>query len=262
MLKERIITGLILIIITVAGGLLPAFSFRVSTLFIVFIGAIEWAGIAGFRQYRLPYSMVVVLLSLIIWICIEKQPKYIYELLVITTIFWIISMGWIYHYARTLKSSSRWLLGITGVFILVTTWISIVNLHTHFSYKYLIILFIIVWSTDTGAFFFGRCWGQSTLIRSISPNKTWEGTLGGILLSLIVAIIINSVVINRTGLITCMLTTLCCIVGDLFESMVKRQSGQKDSGSLLPGHGGILDRVDSLSAAAPVFLLCLYQGIA
>jgi len=134
----------------------------------------------------------------------------------------------------------------------------------------LIVLFIcMVAAADTGAFFAGRALGKHKLAPQVSPNKTWEGLAGGILLSCTVALLVYFFVYRGsmpgTGGVTQLLLVLAAalsiaifsVVGDLFESIAKRQAGVKDSGSLLPGHGGMLDRIDSITAALPMYALAL-----
>ena len=135
-------------------------------------------------------------------------------------------------------------------------------LRSEFGAGYVLFLLFLIWIADSGAYFTGRRWGQRKLALSISPGKTWEGVWGASLAALVFAMLGAVVLEVRMPwpgfVILSMVTVGFSIAGDLFESMLKRQRGLKDSGSLLPGHGGVLDRVDSLTAAVPVFLLGLY----
>lgn len=132
---------------------------------------------------------------------------------------------------------------------------------------FLFALCLLVWGSDIGAYAVGRKWGQHKLAPSVSPGKTWEGVIGGVVIGTAgtTALIGWGIVPSRLTLAVLIGIAFCSVVsvlGDLFESMVKRVSGKKDSGSFLPGHGGILDRIDSLLAAAPVFsalLLLVYS---
>jgi phosphatidate cytidylyltransferase len=131
-----------------------------------------------------------------------------------------------------------------------------------FGAGYVLFLLIMIAAADTGAYFSGRLWGRHKLAPQISPGKTWEGVLGAIAATLVIALsgalwfqVEPLYWMMFVGI--CLLTVLFSIIGDLFESMIKRQKGVKDSGNLLPGHGGVLDRIDSLTAAAPLFLLGL-----
>jgi len=125
----------------------------------------------------------------------------------------------------------------------------------------LMFLFLMVWGADVGAYFIGKAFGKNKLMPNVSPGKTFEGFFGGIAFACFLIAIAayqlnwNSEQITTVLLVT-VLITIVSVIGDLNESMFKRQAGVKDSGSILPGHGGILDRIDSLTATAPVFALC------
>ena len=124
----------------------------------------------------------------------------------------------------------------------------------HYSYQIILGIFILLWTNDTGAYLSGRFFGKHKLFERISPKKTWEGAIGGGILALIVAYVISIYFTNLTltdWIITCGLIVVFCDLGDLIESMLKRSFGIKDSGKLLPGHGGILDRFDALLLAVP-----------
>jgi phosphatidate cytidylyltransferase len=146
--------------------------------------------------------------------------------------------------------------------VLIAPWVAFMGLRSEFGPGYVLFLFLLVWAADVGAYFAGRRWGQHKLAPAISPGKTWEGVAGAsaatLILALLGAALLDESVRWPTFVVVCLITAGFSIAGDLFESMIKRQCGVKDSGSLLPGHGGVLDRVDSLTAAAPVFLLGLY----
>ena len=126
----------------------------------------------------------------------------------------------------------------------------------------------MIWSADTGAYFVGQRWGRNKLASQVSPGKTREGLYGGLSLGLVAAVLC-SLLLPLTlykfilFLLVCLITIAMSVVGDLTESLIKRNSGVKDSGGLLPGHGGALDRIDSLTAAAPVFFsgILLLEGV-
>jgi len=121
----------------------------------------------------------------------------------------------------------------------------------------LLFMLVIVWAADIGAYFAGKRWGRVKLAPGISPGKTWEGVLGGMLLVLALAAVRGLVAGNNLGVLLpfCLAVALLSIVGDLTVSIFKRNAGLKDSGKLFPGHGGLLDRIDSVTAAAPLFAL-------
>ena len=151
-----------------------------------------------------------------------------------------------------------------GVLVLSAAWLSLLKLKSLESGNaWLLLVLLIVWAADIGAYFSGKRWGKVKLAPNVSPGKTREGVYGGL-----VAVVVTSLVFalwnELTGAAIVYLVLLSIIVGfvsvmgDLFESLLKRFTGIKDSGSILPGHGGVLDRIDSILAAAPFFCLGLY----
>ena len=129
---------------------------------------------------------------------------------------------------------------------------------------WLMYLFLLVWGADSGAYFVGRKLGKRKLAPHVSPNKSIEGLLGGVFVSAVIIIVVEAVYLDLTiaqhilFLILSIITVFSSVLGDLLESMIKRRAGIKDSGRILPGHGGVLDRIDSLIAAAPVFAVGMY----
>lgn len=129
---------------------------------------------------------------------------------------------------------------------------------------WLMYLFLLVWGADSGAYFVGRKFGKRKLAPTVSPNKSVEGLYGGIITTILVMLVVQYNYLNLTliqqilFLILSLITVFGSVLGDLFESMIKRRAGIKDSGRVLPGHGGVLDRIDSLLVAAPIFATGMY----
>ena len=149
-----------------------------------------------------------------------------------------------------------------GMLVLVPAWVALVALHAHSEFRGPVLvacLFIMIWSADTGAYYTGKRWGRRKLALHISPGKTLEGLFGafgfGLAAALVCAVLLLQMTLIELALflLVCSGTIAMSVIGDLTESMMKRSRGVKDSGELLPGHGGALDRIDSLTAAAPVF---------
>jgi len=276
-LKQRLITAAVLVPALLWVLLSwPTRYVMVLFAFIVVLGAWEWAALSGFRRpgQRYAYvSLVIALLLLEAWLM--YSPGIRLMIFLIALCWWIVVLVWVRRMeAMADVALSRldvmpWVLGLVGIVVLLPMWLALVVLHDNGTAGvYLMLsLFAIVWGADSGAYFAGHRWGRHKLAPRISPGKTWEGVAGGLVVVVIAMVLaarimdydwMNSLSFMLLGIVT----ALFSIVGDLLESLMKRCSGVKDSGQLLPGHGGVLDRIDSLTAAAPVFVLgLLLQGI-
>jgi len=262
-LVQRVITALTLLPIIIwcvffAPG---AWAFRLFAGAIVVVAAWEWAALMGWQHavWRGAYAagVLAVLAALAVMPEVDKLQLPLYS---IAVVFWLGAHRLVTGYPA---NTERWahvsLLAPVGFVLLIPAWLGLTTLHG-VSPWWLMYLFLLVWGADTGAYFAGRAFGKNKLAPSVSPGKTREGFFGGLALAMVVAM---SVALFRDlegrrlmafmGL--ALLTTLASVLGDLFESMVKRHAGIKDSGRIFPGHGGAMDRIDSLTAAAPVFAL-------
>ncbi len=255
-LKRRVATALLLLPLAVALVLFaPPTAFAVGAAAVFVVAALEWAPLAGCGAGARPwlYAINVMLLLLAAWFFAFELPTVGRALLAAGLAWWTLALVWILQ---------RWVLPvgaklIAGMLTLVPAWYAIVTLHGLRSGPELVLLLLlIIWAADVGAFFAGHAFGKHKLAPEVSPGKTWEGVLGGCALSALVAGI-GAVLLGfavASFVLLALLTIAASIVGDLTESLLKRQAGAKDSGVLLPGHGGVLDRLDSLFSAAPVFL--------
>ena len=266
MLKQRVITALILApLVIVAVLLLPNNLLALLLAIVVGIGAKEWATLSGISHPtgQWFYSLTVALVMLISYLTLP--PLWIYWLVGLSVVWWGIAL---YRLSRYRGESG--VSGIEsgrlfeGVFVLVPAWLSLVVIHRTPEDGPVLMLFllILIWSADIGAYFAGHRWGRTKLAPQVSPGKTWEGVYGAMASALLCGLFLVwwfGAELSRSvwllGL--CLATMLFSVVGDLFESLLKRRRGIKDSGMLLPGHGGMMDRIDSLTAAAPVFLFGL-----
>lgn len=258
MLRLRFLTAIILIPFVIWGiFILSQPAFILVAAFVILLGAWEWATLFGWVKplWRLLYCSIIFL-SMILSLL---SPPWI--TIAIASIWWTIAAIWIIVVERQKKITpvSKYLVAITGILVLVPCWQALIVLHLN--PKWLLMLLIIVWVADTSAYFGGRWLGHHKLAPTISPNKTLEGVYTALIVGAIIIIggqwlIFHSVeptqITSYLGLV--LSTTIAAVIGDLFESFLKRQQGLKDSGRLLPGHGGVLDRIDSLTAAAPIFI--------
>jgi phosphatidate cytidylyltransferase len=263
-LKQRILTGigagaalLIVLLLLPEGVALGVFAL------VVLIGAWEWSAFPKFRSpiSRYAYVLFVAGLMAVAWNN-TRRPLHL-EWLVWTTIaWWVIAFFWV---ALAPARHNRVTVIICGILVLVPAWVALAHLYEFPGgraadgsgpYRVLFLL-CLIGAADIGAFFAGRAYGSVKLAPRVSPSKTWEGVLGGVVASALVAVIgaLWFDVPRLAFLSLCVAVVLISIVGDLTESMFKRYAGLKDSGSVFPGHGGVLDRIDSVTAAAPVFLL-------
>jgi len=272
MLKQRVITALVLAVIFLAALFgFPAgyFSFFIGA--VLLIGAWEWANLSGFPSVwqRLGYAFLLLLLliaaSLYMGFDGEASPRLddlaIRDLLIIGCGWWALALLLVQGYP---SSGVLWghkaLRLAMGVMVLIPTWVALVYVRQQSNGAWLVLLLMLVVAVaDSGGYFAGRRFGKYKLAPAVSPGKTWEGFAGGFLANCLLALILSQV-LNQDLLLMLVLilpTSLISVLGDLLESMVKRHAGAKDSGSILPGHGGILDRVDGITAGAPVFALAL-----
>jgi phosphatidate cytidylyltransferase len=277
-LKHRLITIAVLLPLFVwAVFALPTRHFSLLLAFIVLIGAHEWAALMRFPRPWRPVFVLAVAAAMPLGLWMTSIPELRVALMVAASAWWIYTLNMILRYQND-ATAPAWLIGdaglpqrvLAGIVVLVPAWIAVTLMHaTPFIGGGLVLAFmLLVWGADSGAYVAGRTFGRDKLASRVSPGKTWQGVWGALLAGAIVAGGC-AVWLDRTGpamlgglMVLGLATVLISIVGDLFESLVKRIAGVKDSGRILPGHGGVLDRIDSITAAAPVFALGLAaQGV-
>lgn len=270
MLKQRIITALILAPLMLGGiFFLPLYEFKLFIGLITCIGAWEWANFAGIEKQigRVTYAVV---LSAVVFVVSQLPAEYQLPLLYVALVWWILAFLLVRSYPQSSHywhgTQSRLLLGFI---VLLPMWVGFVQLKTYGLSDFLIFyVMLIVWGADVGAYFSGRTFGKNKLAPNVSPGKTWEGVYGGLMTTILIAVgggyCLNEYtsITMDTGrwialIAVTLLVTMVSVLGDLVESMLKRYRGIKDSSQLLPGHGGIMDRIDSMTAAVPVFALAL-----
>ncbi len=282
MLLPRIITALVLVSLVVAAIFkLPAVYFSLFIGIVTLLAAWEWTGLIGieklFGKLLFLLALIVPMLGIQFWTVIleilaelmdSPDIKYysgVLEWLVIPVVlFWIIMMILIRTVPQDLLRLDLKLKykAATGWFILLFAWMFLTRLRSFYGAEMTMYFLVLIWAADIAAYFVGKKFGKEKLNELISPGKTLQGMYGALAAGLICALALRifypfPLMILSDFVLLSVLTVLLSIYGDLFFSLIKRQAGVKDSGSLLPGHGGILDRIDSIVAAAPFF----YAGI-
>ncbi|QIM62802.1 phosphatidate cytidylyltransferase [Pasteurellaceae bacterium Orientalotternb1] len=283
MLKQRVLSAIVMIAVALAALFgLPPLPFTLALAGIIVLGMWEWAQFVGIKRPVARAIVGFVTFGLLLF-PIMASTNYIQAarfltdettpLLLLGGIWWIVAIILVISYP---SSATWWNKSIAAKFIfgfctLIPFFIGILALRFYnynldqFQGTYLLLyVFLLVWGADSGAYFVGRAIGKHKLAPKVSPGKSWEGAIGGVLTSAVIAtIFLNLAPSNVFGrelatvpfIVLSMVTVVISALGDLSESMFKRQAGIKDSSNLIPGHGGILDRIDSLTAAVPVFAI-------
>jgi phosphatidate cytidylyltransferase len=263
MLKTRILTSIALITgFLAAVFLLPDIYWALLMLIFVVLAFWEWAGMAKLTTpWRHIYVVILLLLGILVTVADDigmpaLQPLVMFYSILAATIFWLmVSPAWL---MTRFQIKQPLLLAIIGVIILLPTWLALVSMRD-ISPWLLLIVMATVWIADSAAYFAGKRFGKHKLAPQISPGKTWEGVLGAWLaVSLYGLILCVSLNLTYWTIIGLLGITILSIMGDLFESLIKRQAGVKDSGDLLPGHGGVLDRIDGLTSSLPLAMFFIY----
>ncbi len=265
MLKQRTITALVLAPLGVAIVLLlPTIALAAFTGLTVAIGLWEWTRMAGFASRPMRSAMVAIVSLLLVAIWAVRSEPLAWYLVAAGVAWWIVAAWWLANFsfgaAPTRENATMKL--VAGLFATLPAWVALILLHAEPARgpAWALLALVLVWGADTAAYFTGKRFGKKKLSPQISPNKTIAGVYGALACGAIVAGIAGWLLDLRGGawlalIVLALVTVVASIVGDLFESLVKRQAGVKDSGALFPGHGGMFDRLDGVFAALPVFAL-------
>jgi len=264
MLKTRIITAVLLVaaflpILFVSSNM----TWATVTLIVSLLAAYEWAKLIDLSTIATNvYTLLCGILGgLFLYFLVENGFHWlIYQSLfifVLTLVLWVIVVPILLTKLITIKN--KFLLAVLGVFLLAPLWLALISLKGIDPWL-LLTLLTTIWVADTAAYFSGKSFGKHKLAPSVSPGKTWEGVLGALL-----GVTVFGGVLYFSGLVSSWaiflllwLVTVLGVAGDLFESLIKRQVNKKDSGNILPGHGGILDRIDGLVPSLPIAVLMIY----
>jgi phosphatidate cytidylyltransferase len=263
MLIPRLLTALILAPLFIwAIFALPQPYFAVLLLLFVVVGGWEFARLINIHPplYRALISIGISTCAIIA----ANHSQNLHTVLYASILWWALNLYWVIRYPKNQQSwyGSGIVRAMGGVMLLAPMWVALVNLHNLYGGAYFLLLILLIWAADSGAYFVGKTFGKRKLAPNISPGKSIEGVLGGVGFALIVMFIFLqqqdiSLALYWRYLLLAVVISGVSVLGDLVESLFKRASGFKDSGNIFPGHGGVLDRIDSLTAAAPFFLLGL-----
>ncbi len=270
MLKQRVITALILAPLLIWGIFsLPESGFIILLLAVFSVAAWEWSHLSGLTQpgSRLFYVVILFVLMGLTGFVFSSHPVLIDILYLVIGGLWLLTLLGLFYYQHHEVTRSGFslfkLFAGTGIILGPFVALLVLRHRDPFGPQWVMYLLLLIWVADSGAYFSGRAFGKHKLLYNVSPGKSWEGVAGGLLGCLVLALVAGwwfglGIMHYAWFVVVSLVVVLFSVAGDLVESLFKRQAGVKDSGRILPGHGGILDRIDSLTAAAPVFASGLY----
>ncbi len=269
MLKWRIITALILLPLVLGGiFLLPGWGFAIALGIVVLLGAWEWARLVSVERQSSRWAWLGAVTVLMGLLGGSGDPGIVLvPVLLLGLIWWLYAAWQVLRFSGAERETGAFRGGpalIAGLLVLLPAWVGLVWLHGLEAGPWLVLMVLVItWAADVGAYFAGRGLGRTRLAPAVSPGKTWEGVVGGLALALVAAAVMLFLFplppLPMGGLLLlAAVTVVFSVLGDLYESLVKRRRGVKDSGALLPGHGGVLDRIDSLTATGTVYALGIY----
>ncbi len=267
MLKTRIITAILLVIgFLMALFFTSSFAWSLITLFITVIAVWEWMKLIKLNAKQITISLTGTLIIGLMLVTFSKfssetilelyADKLVLLLLAVSAVFWVVvAPTWL---ITRKKINQKLFMSTLGISLLLATWIALIGLHK-ISPLLLLSVLATVWIADSAAYFAGKKFGKHKLAPEISPGKTWEGVMGALFaVTLYGLLLCHFQHLSRWLILGLWLIVILSVMGDLFESLLKRQSNVKDSSQLLPGHGGVLDRIDGLIPTLPLVLLSIY----
>jgi phosphatidate cytidylyltransferase len=264
-LKQRILTALWLFVIAGVGlFVLSGTAFAAFTAGVVLLASWEWANLAGLSAPGKRLLAVAGMGGVLVLMYTSGNALADWPLW-LAAAGWLVNLYWIVGYPRRVEQwSSMTVRLLMGLWVLVAAWVGL-NVLREMGAVWLLYVLLVVWGADIGAYFVGRRFGKRKLAPSVSPGKSWEGVAGGVAVTSLLAMVYAiwqglGIAGGMVLLAVTVIVALASVLGDLLESMLKRYRGIKDSSNLLPGHGGVLDRIDSLTAAAPLFALFKVLG--
>ena len=263
MLLQRVLTALVLVPLTILIIWLSSEPVFAAIVGFAFLAAMwEWTALAGVKSPAGRIGMLLLtagLFALLWWL---RSTVATPVAIAAGVIWWLVACFWLRHFAfgaaPTFENHATKLLA--GLFVIVPAWVALISIHGHspHGHWWVLLALVIVWASDIGAYTSGRTFGKRKLAPQISPGKTWAGAYGAMVAGLLVAEIGGWLLGVRGAPLVSLaalaaVTVAVSIVGDLIESLMKRHAQVKDSGTIFPGHGGLMDRLDSVFAAMPIF---------
>ena len=267
MLHQRVLTALLLaplVIALIVFANTALFAFVVAVAFLAALW--EWAALSGLKSYPWRGALLAIAAVAMIALWILRDSRVDIWVIALGVAWWLLVCIWLRHFAfgaaPTRENVALKLLA--GLFVTLPAWTALVNMHGRMpaGHWWVLLALLVVWAADIGAYTSGRTFGKRKLAPQISPGKTWAGAYGALLAGAVVMLIGAWLLGVRDRrllgiLVLALVTVAISIVGDLLESLMKRHAKVKDSGTLFPGHGGLMDRLDSVFAALPVFAVGL-----
>ncbi|WP_407351922.1 phosphatidate cytidylyltransferase [Luteimonas sp. R10] len=271
MTKTRVLASLIMAPVAIAAVLLLSTPWIVALSAVLFLAGLwEWFRLAevedGLSRGVLLLANLLLMVALVWASSTDSSGSLVlFKLLTVAgVIWWLLAVLWLRHtgFASDHDTHARVIKLAAATASVIPAWCALALIHAGqpYGHRWLLIALAMIWAADSGAYFAGRRFGRRKLAPQISPNKTVEGLAGGLLAGVLLAVLaapLAGAELAQLPLVAlvAVLTILFSVVGDLYESLLKRHVGAKDSGTMIPGHGGLLDRIDSVLAALPVFAL-------
>lgn len=259
MLRQRVITAAVgILALIVVVFLLPAPIALACYALAILFAAWEWSALVRLDGHLARVGYVLAIAGLMTLAARYSGSAEPYRLLLLATAgWWTVALLWLAFLPQAVNRTAT---AVAGVLVLVPAWTALKRLQVEERGPELVFYVLcLVWAADIGAYFIGRRFGQRRLAPRVSPSKTWEGVAGGLIGAAIIAAVGAEIFAapKLEFVLLSIAVAVASIIGDLTESMFKRFAGLKDSGNFIPGHGGILDRIDSVTAAVPLFALGL-----
>jgi phosphatidate cytidylyltransferase len=258
LIRARIITGALFGGVLICAVLFLSTPLAAAVLGVLWVlGAWEWAGLARLASAgRIVYAAACAACMVALYLYADSRA--LFALLTVALVSLLLAFVAVLTYPRKFGMGT---VGAAGFVALVPSWLLLVRLHGEppLGHALALTVLAVVWAADVGAYTFGRAFGRFKLAPAVSPGKTWEGVTGGLVSAAAAAWLAAILIGLPAGVLLAIgvLTALASVIGDLAVSVFKRNVGLKDTGTLLPGHGGVMDRIDSLTAAIPVFVFGL-----